>query len=726
MPPSPVAGVRLPTAEQRRAFPAAATAAAVEAWSSVRAPKEVLRWLREGYRLPWAGAPPAPFHQGVSLRNVTPEQQESKRALVQKLFDVGAFEQARCGDYVSKAFLVPKATPPGAPKKWRLVVDLRWVNLHLRRSRCAYETLRRLHHLARPGDWMFSLDIEDGFYAIPVHPADRQFLTVELEGVGLVQFAALPMGLSSSPLVFTKLMRCFVAACRSPMQLLSASSASCASPRGAPPRWSAAPRPPPRATSRPVATATTRLAYVPPALRAPRVLEDLLPRWSSTMRTGVRVLPYVDDFLFLAASQASALEARGYVQALLDLLGLRRNVAKGCWEPTQRLAPHLGLGVDTLRQQFFVPPDRLAKLEQLALAVLGRAGRNCGLVPRRLLASFCGLAQSLYLALPPARFMLASLHEALNSDKQSWSVSVRLSSQARTDLRWFAAVPSQWNGRALFRAPETAVLHCDASQHAWSGVLNSRLEARGSWRAHQMPEHITSKELRAVLFTVESFLPLLRGRRVRLWEDNQGVVAMLASWTSRSPLLMSLIRRLWWLLDCHDISISATYIRSAANVWADSLSRWVDTDDWRLSPTSFALLEEAFGPHTMDRFASANNSLLPRFNSRWADPLSEGVDCFAQPQWLAENNYCFPPVSELDRLAHLLVSTGAQATVVVPIWPAQSWFQVLQEHATETLSLPGGSCLSPPRAQGSSPALAGRTSGWPLMAFRLKQHAASC
>ena len=81
-------------------------------------------------------------------------------------------------------------------------------------------------------------------------------------------------------------------------------------------------------------------------------------------------------------------------------------------------------------------------------------------------------------------------------------------------------IPAHWTGRALFRSPETAVLHCDASQRAWGGVLNQQTPARG--RPHQQGEHITAKELRAVLYTVETFLGNLRGRHVRLWEEKPG------------------------------------------------------------------------------------------------------------------------------------------------------------------------------------------------------------
>lgn len=659
-PPPPV-GITTPSASARQQFSRSRLSARVGAWRAAGAGTVVQRWLREGYRLPWANScQPLPFDQGTSLAGLTPEQRAWREKEVQRLFDVGALEAATSDQYVTKAFLVEKkGATPDAPKKWRMVVDLRHINRHLTPQTCRYETLKRLHHLARRGDYMFSLDITDGFYAVSVHPADRKYLTVHLDGVGLVQFAALPMGLSASPWVFTKVMRSFVQACRAPLA------------------GGAAP---------------------PPGFER---LHELFP---DVMAKGLRVLPYVDDFLFLCRTREEALRGREYVAALMETLGLQRQPAKGCWEPTQVLQPHLGLGIDTAEGRFFVPPERLAKLESLASALLGRASRDRGLVPKRLLASFCGTAQSLYLALPPARFMLRSLHEALNS-APGWSGSVRLTSAAKTDLRWFMAVPQRWTGRALFRSPETATLHCDAASGAWGGVLNSRLPARGSFRPHQLPEHITSKELRAVLYSVETFLPHLRGRRVRLWEDNQAVVAMLTSWTSRNPLLMGLIRRLWWLLDTHDISLHPVYIRSAANVWADALSRQVDPADWSLSSAAFHLLESRWGPHTVDCFASENTALLPRFFSAWASPTSSGVDAFAQPGWASENNLCVPPTECLDQLAHLLETNGAAATVVVPNWPAQSWYQLFQELSSERLVLPPGSAAL----------------GWELVAFRMSR-----
>jgi hypothetical protein len=175
-------------------------------------------------------------------------------------------------------------------------------------------------------------------------------------------------------------------------------------------------------------------------------------------------------------------------------------------------------------------------------------------------------------------------------------------------------VPTQHNGRSIYKPIETAYFHADSSDYGWGAVLNndSNYQARGFWTATDRLQHITWKELRAVRHAVESFLPQLKGRQVLLHEDNTAVVAALIKLTSRSPVMITELRRLWYLLDTNVIHIRPRYIRSTANIWADSLSRELDTEDWQLNPRLFRHLQERWGPHTIDRFASMLNAQLPR------------------------------------------------------------------------------------------------------------------
>jgi hypothetical protein len=251
----------------------------------------------------------------------------------------------------------------------------------------------------------------------------------------------------------------------------------------------------------------------------------------------------------------------------------------------------------------------------------------------------------------------------------------------RRVLEWWRTVPDQNNGRSIYKPLETAYLHADFSDYGWGAVLydDSNYQARGFWSDADRLQHITWNELRAVRHAIESFLPQLKGRHVLLHEDSTTVVAALNKLTSRSTVMMTELRRLWFLLDTNDIHIRPRYIRSGANICADTLSRELDTENLQLNPRLFAHLQARLGPHTIDRFAYVLNTQLPWFNARWRDPECEDVDCLHLPDtaWLRENKYCNPPWTALPALAAKLGQSHATATVIAPYWPSKTWYHDL-------------------------------------------------
>ena len=626
---------------------AARVRAQLHQWRAIGASPQVLDWIKNGVRLRWrAGGPPKPFNHGEATFDPTESAFIDKE--VARCLATGAWEPATSSKFVSRAFLVPK---PGGG--FRLVVDLRTVNAHCVDLPCRYETLKTLRRLARPEDYLFSFDLSDGYHCVGIAPEHRQYLTFSLKGV-LYQCAALPFGWSGSPFVFTKVMRSVVGFMRSP-----AASAARAAGRA-----------------------------VPLGPQQHLRFEQRL--------AGVRLLPYLDDFLFMVEGQAAAIEARDFVARTLDRLGLQRNIKKGQWEPAQSIT-HLGLGIDTRSGLFIVTPKRVAQLKAMARGILCRAAAHRGLVPARVLASFCGLAQAAYLAVPPARFFTRSLYDVLET-KASWSSSVRIqtggrgssrgNSQAWMDLQWWASFPPKWNGAEIWATPTEATLYSDASDFGWGAKLVAPLvlEARGPWTPEEAAHHITWKEMRAVRYAIESFLPHLAGRKVGLLEDNQGVDHILHSSVSKTPLMQAELRPLWWLLCTHNIALESTYVRSADNL-ADGLSRHDYSASMRLLPSLFRALDARWGPHTIDRFASYADTQLPLYNSATLDPHSAGVNGLAQ-DWAGSNSWVFPPVELISRVVFLLRnSPHARATVVVPYWRAQAWFTDLALMASSVLLL---------------------------------------
>ena len=104
--------------------------------------------------------------------------------------------------YISYIFPVPKKTLG----EFRIIFDLSELNKYIRKVHFRMDSLHSIMSLISPGDWLVSLDLSDAYNTVSMHPSSMPFLAFLLCQV-YYQFTCLPQGLSSSPRVFTMLMR---------------------------------------------------------------------------------------------------------------------------------------------------------------------------------------------------------------------------------------------------------------------------------------------------------------------------------------------------------------------------------------------------------------------------------------------------------------------------------------------------------------------------------------
>ena len=162
--------------------------------------------------------------------------------------------------------------------------------------------------------------------------------------------------------------------------------------------------------------------------------------------------------------------------------------------------------------------------------------------------------------------------------------------------------------------------------------------------------------------------------------DNTAAVAYVQHQGGPTGALTTLAERLLkWTLR-HGLWLHARHLAGILNVRADVASRWRDDrTEWRLADEAFAQVEAAFGPHSVDLFASRRNALCPRFFSRWLDPDAAEYDAFNQ-DWTAERNpYAHPPYAIMGKVLATVREQQATITLVAPVWAAQSWFADLME-----------------------------------------------
>ena len=95
-------------------------------------------------------------------------------------------------------------------------------------------------------------------------------------------------------------------------------------------------------------------------------------------------------------------------------------------------------------------------------------------------------------------------------------------------------------------------------------------------------------------------------------------------------------------------------------------------------PNCFVFSIEIWGAHTIDRFATMNTTQLPKYNSRFLDPFSSGIDALAQQDWDMNNNFINAPFRLIPKILSIIKLYKADATIIAPHWPAQPWFQTLR------------------------------------------------
>lgn len=429
---------------------------------------------------------------------------------------------------------------------------------------------------------------------------------------------------------------------------------------------------------------------------------------------GHRHNSYVDDLLFM--SQTATEAEISDIRATCARLGVHLNLDKSLleWRSEQEYLGLLLCCPSGQSPQLRVPREKLRSTLKEVRRLMTQGRRPEGVVARRV-AQVTGRLVSLTRAVFPARLHLRGLYRAISARK-TWATPIRLGTAALSDLQWWYTTVAQWNGRALLSRPVETVLETDASGYGWGATLGSA-KAAGQLPPSVCRESSNHREIYTVLLSLRSFLPSLKGKAVLLRSDNTTTVAYVNRLGGSSKKLDVVMAEIITLCRRHRIQLTARHVPGVDNVIPDRLSRIRDHGAWGLKPHIFGILERAYGPHSVDRFASETTTLLPRFNSQFHCPGTEGVDALSL-QWHGENNLVVPPLALLPKVLQLLrAQPTVSATVVAPLWPAQEWCQELASMSSRKLELPNTMWTWRPSPGGRVEPL--RNPRWRMFAWRV-------
>ena len=170
-----------------------------EVWAQKGMSTEVVEILRWGARIE--------FWKKTVLAHspINSSDSKSKDSIIQEqiesLLSKEAIEEVSAPygrGFYSRLLVVPK--PNG---KWQPILDLKRLNDQVKIPIFRMESVQSVWTQLIPENHMFSIDLTDAYFHIPIHPESRKYLRILFRGK-VYQFRALPFGLSTASYIFTQ------------------------------------------------------------------------------------------------------------------------------------------------------------------------------------------------------------------------------------------------------------------------------------------------------------------------------------------------------------------------------------------------------------------------------------------------------------------------------------------------------------------------------------------
>lgn len=282
------------------------------------------------------------------------------------------------------------------------------------------------------------------------------------------------------------------------------------------------------------------------------------------------MLRYVDDFLILATSEEECAHNLALMLDTANKAGFQIQDSK-VTAPSE-IIEFLGIVIDTRRGELRISQERLDDLREEVKSWL-----NLGTITKRRLLSILGKCSFAARVIRSGRPFLARLFTAAKS-VGPLHFKIRLSQEARSDLRWWVACIESHNGVSVYR-PNWLVnvkhIWTDASSTgfgAFDGYEWFSLSYEGS-RKWMLNHSINWREMHAAVAALYTWGPQIRNANVIFHIDNTSACNILNKGHSPVPSLMFFARHWFMAVETFNLNVAPVYIPTELNVDADDLSR---------------------------------------------------------------------------------------------------------------------------------------------------------
>ena len=249
---------------------------------------------------------------------------------------------------------------------------------------------------------------------------------------------------------------------------------------------------------------------------APQVFTRLMAPISAILhRYDIRMLRYLDDWLILAESRTTCLQARDRLLQLCEELGLQVNHRKSSLVPSQDMTY---LGMQILSVRFVAKPTetRVVNLLNIIEEFLSSSDP-----PAALWCRLLSHLSSLTLLVKGGMLRMRSLQIRLRSRWNFRDDYLRISWDplCQEDLLWWSWAIQQREGVDLSLPVPDLSFYSDASDVGWGAIIGEQ-QVSGVWTPSQREVSINLREMMAVQNGLLQFSSLLRGKTIALFCDN--------------------------------------------------------------------------------------------------------------------------------------------------------------------------------------------------------------
>ena len=407
-------------------------------------------------------------------------------------------------------------------------------------------------------------------------------------------------------------------------------------------------------------------------------------------RCGVKCLHYLDDFLFVAHTKKAAAKLAQFIVRVFQAAGFMLNLAKSYLVPSQRLQS-LGFIVDLQRFCVSLIPKRVVELVK-TIGRLRVAFETNIATPVKEVAKVCGTLASMSLVLGSQIRTFCFFLQRVIDSAPTWGSFVQGSLEAIFELRFFERLLSSTTELPLATARffHDCVFETDASDSQFAGVLRNNA-GKVVWKvkrvltASQAAASSTFREFITYRGVLTPLRKVLRGLNVLIRTDSLCARNIWHKGSSRVAKIHKEVVELFFFLISNGIKVSIEWWPRYLNQVADDASKHCERFDWCIAHSVFEAANRAYGPFTIDRFASRENRVatgrgfrqtrLP-FMSEFHELGSMG-NAFTFPWNVDDNSWCFPGFNNIQGCIARMLEQCARGALVIPEHRSSLWWNDL-------------------------------------------------